>query len=176
MLKILERKITLQVLVLYGLFGIPLLLGGVELDFFQYDALQQSAQQVDLGLAQSIAQNIETQVQGAAEEAMSLAYNPHAVQFNRAQLLSLFSVSRQTHPEISQYIVCDLSNTIVLTYPPIPTSTEQCFSANDYFQSTSDQRDFFVSAGRISQSTGPYVVSVATHIMNGQHQSAGVMI
>ena len=39
MLKILERKITLQLLVFYALFVIPLLLGGAELYSFQYSAL-----------------------------------------------------------------------------------------------------------------------------------------
>ena len=62
MLKILERKITLQLLVFYALFVIPLLLGGAELYSFQYRALQQSAQQTDLGLAQAIAQDVETRV------------------------------------------------------------------------------------------------------------------
>lgn len=63
MLKILERKIALQLLVFYCLFVIPLLLGGAELYFFQHNALQQSAQQADLGLAQAIAQDVETRVQ-----------------------------------------------------------------------------------------------------------------
>ena len=66
MLKILERKIALQLLVFYGLFVIPLLLGGAELYFFQRDALQQSAQQADLGLAQAIAQDVGTHIQGTA--------------------------------------------------------------------------------------------------------------
>lgn len=63
MLRMLERKIALQLLVFYGLFVIPLLLGGAELYFFQYGALQQSAEQADLGLAQAIAQNVQMQVQ-----------------------------------------------------------------------------------------------------------------
>ncbi|HEV2583393.1 MAG TPA: ATP-binding protein [Ktedonobacteraceae bacterium] len=67
MLRILERKIALQLLVFYGLFVIPLLLGGAELYFFQYGALQQSAEQADLGLAEAIAQNVELQAQGTAK-------------------------------------------------------------------------------------------------------------
>src|SRR5215471_7184494 len=73
MLRILERKIALQLLVFYGLFVIPLLLGGAELYFFQYGALQQSAEQADLGLAQAIAQNVELQVQDAAKETVNPA-------------------------------------------------------------------------------------------------------
>ncbi|HYK83994.1 MAG TPA: hypothetical protein VEV19_01425, partial [Ktedonobacteraceae bacterium] len=67
MLKILERKITLQLLVFYGLFVLPLLLGGAELYMFQRDALQQSAQQADLGLAQAISLEVQTNVQAASE-------------------------------------------------------------------------------------------------------------
>ena len=73
MLKILERKLALQLLVFYGLFVIPLLLGGAELYFFQYNALQQNAQQADLGVAQAIAQNVEMQVQGTEAENINLA-------------------------------------------------------------------------------------------------------
>jgi signal transduction histidine kinase/HAMP domain-containing protein len=73
MLKILERKLALQLLIFYGLFVIPLLLGGAELYFFQYNALQQNAQQADLGVAQAIAQNVEMQVQGTAEGNINLA-------------------------------------------------------------------------------------------------------
>jgi hypothetical protein len=64
MLRILERKIALQLLVFYGLFVIPLLLGGVQLYLFQYGALQQSAEQADIRLAEAIAQNVELQAKG----------------------------------------------------------------------------------------------------------------
>ncbi len=124
MLKIVERNITLQLLVFYALFVVPLLLGGAELYSFQYGALQQSAQQADLGLAQAIAQNVELQVQGAAEEAMDLARSQAAIQLNQTQLLSLFSVSKQTHPEISEYIVCDPSGSVLVSYPPSSTGCE----------------------------------------------------
>jgi signal transduction histidine kinase/HAMP domain-containing protein len=73
MLRILERKIALQLLVFYGLFVIPLLLGGAELYFFQYGALEQSAQQADLGLAQAIAQNVKMQVQNTGAGNIDLA-------------------------------------------------------------------------------------------------------
>ena len=176
MLKILERKITLQLLVFYALFVIPLLLGGAELYSFQYSALQQSAQQADLGLAQAIAQNVETQVQDAAQEAMDLAYSQAVIQLNRSQMLSLFSVSKQTHPEISQYVVCDPSGKILLNYPLSQTSLGQNFSATDYFQGVLHRNSPFVSADRISQSTGFYVVSVATRIIDDHKRLIGVMI
>jgi signal transduction histidine kinase/HAMP domain-containing protein len=176
MLKILERKITLQLLVFYGLFVIPLLLGGAELYFFQYGALQQSAQQSDLGLAQAVAQDVETQVQGTAEEAMDLARSQTALHLDHAQLTSLFSVSKLTHPEISQYIVCDPAGTILLNYPPSPSSIGQSFSASAYLQAALKKSGPFVSAGRISQSSGTYVVSLATRISDERGHLLGVLV
>lgn len=176
MLKIVERKIALQLLVFYGLFVIPLLLGGAELYFFQYTELQQSAQQADLGLAQAIAQSVELQVQGTAEEAMSLARSPAALQLNREQLIPLFNISKQTHPEISQYIVCDPSGKILLNYPLSPTDVGQDFSLGGSFQEALGRSRPFVSAVRVSQATGAYVVSVATLIMNNQKQPVGVLV
>ncbi len=62
MLKILERNIALQLLVFYGLFLIPLLLGGVELYFFQRDALQQNVERTDMVITQAIAMQVETDI------------------------------------------------------------------------------------------------------------------
>jgi PAS domain S-box-containing protein len=174
MLKILERKITLQLLVFYGLFVIPLLLGGAELYFFQYGALQQSAQQSDLGLAQAIAQNVEMQVQSAAEEVMDVARSQAASNLNRAQLLSLFSVAKQTHPEISQFILCASSGKVLLDYPQAPGG--QNFAASAYFQAALRGDRPFVSASHGSQSAGTYVVSIATPVSDVHHRIIGVMI
>ncbi len=176
MLKILERKIILQLLVFYGLFVIPLLLGGAELYFFQYGAMQQSAQQADLGLAQAVAQDVKTQVQGAAEEAMGLARSQAAIHLNREQLLSLFSVSQQTHPEVSQYIVCDPSGKTVLNFPLAAPGAGPCSSASDYFQAALSKDSPLVSSGRISPLSDMYVFSVATRITNSRNQVVGVMI
>lgn len=176
MLKIVERKIALQLLVFYGLFVIPLLLGGAELYFFQYEELQQSAQQADLGLAQAIAQNVETQVQGTAEEAMALARSPGALQLDREQLIPLFSVSKQTHPEISQYIVCDPAGNVLLHYPQVSANAGQGFSLDNYFQEAANKKQAFVSSVRINESSGAYVVSVATLIINNAKQPVGVLI
>lgn len=176
MLKILERNITLQLLVFYGLFVIPLLLGGAELYFFQYDALQQSAQQTDLGLAQAIVQNVETQVQDASKEAMELAHSQAAIQLNRFQLISLLNISQQTHPEISAYVVCDSSGKVILNYPLASKSSEQSLSTCNYFQEALNTNRPFVAVDSISQSLGSDVVSVATRITNEQSHLVGVLI
>jgi signal transduction histidine kinase len=176
MLKILERKITLQLLVFYGLFVIPLLLGGAELYSFQYGALQQSAQQADLGLAQAIAQNVETQVQASAEEAMDLARSQAAVQLNQSQLFSLFDISRQTHPEISQYIVCDPTGKAIYTYPVVSPGAEARCDAGATLQSLLAARNSYVSADSISRFTGVPVISVATDITGARNRLVGVLM
>lgn len=63
MLNIIERRITLQLLVFYCLFVLPLLLGGMELYFFQRDSLQQNAHQADINLARVIALDTATNAQ-----------------------------------------------------------------------------------------------------------------
>lgn len=176
MLKILERKITLQLLVFYGLFVIPILLGGAELYFFQHDALQQSAQQADLGLAQSIAQNVQTYVQGTVEEAMSLAQSEAARRLDLAQLSSLLAVSRSTHPEISQYFVCDPGGKILLTSPSNAPGAGQTFDTSADVQKAQAKRTSFVLTEHVSQTTHTAFVSIATSISNDQNQVRGVMI
>lgn len=176
MLKIVERKIALQLLVFYGLFVIPLLLGGAELYFFQYTELQQSAQQADLGLAQAIAQSVEIQVQATAKEAMELAHSPGALQLDQTQLLPAFRISKQMHPEINRYIVCDPAGKILLNYPAISPDVGQDLALSTYVQEALAKREPFASAVRISQSTGAYVVSIATPIRNNEQQPVGVLI
>lgn len=176
MLKILERKITLQLLVFYGLFVIPLLLGGAELYFFQYDALQQSAQQADLGLAQAISQEVDMQVQGVANEAMALAHNSAALQLNREQLFSLFSFSKQTRPEISEYTICDASGKVLLNYPSTSVGGEQNFSTSEAFKQGLLKDEPSVLPGQINQLTGTYVVSVAMPIRATQKDARKAVI
>src|SRR5713226_7044430 len=99
MLKILERSITLQLLVFYGLFVLPLLLGGVELYLFQRDTMQQSARSADLGLAQAVATAVEAKVQAAEEEENNLAASLAARQLDLPQLTSTFIAAKLSHPD-----------------------------------------------------------------------------
>ena len=176
MLKILERKITLQLLVFYGLFVLPLLLGGVELYLFQRDALQQSAQQADLGLAQAISLEVQTNVQAASEIDVNLARSQAAQQLDLHQLTAMFATSKTSHPDISLYVVCDTSGKVILNYPFSQKAIGQNFSGHDYFQGALASSKPFVSAGRISSATSTYVVSIATRITDNANRPVGVMI
>ncbi len=175
MLKILESKITLQLLVFYALFVLPLLLGGIELYAFQRDALQQSAQQADLGLAQAIALQVETDVRAASEETMNLAQSQAAQQLDLHQLASLFATAKRSYPDISLYVVCDPSGKVILNYPFNQKTIGQNFSARDYFQGALKSDKPFVSSGGISPATNTYVVSIATRI-TGDNHLVGVML
>lgn len=176
MLKILERRITLQLLVFYGLFVLPLLLGGVELYMFQQDALQQSAQQADLGLAQAIALQVETNVQAAAEVDTELARSAAAQQLDLHQLTANFATAKLAHPDISLYIVCAPTGKVLLTYPFSQKTIGQNFSGYDYFRGALASRKPSVSSGRISPATNTYVVSIATSITDNHNNLVGVMM
>lgn len=176
MLKILERKIALQLLVFYSLFVTPLLLGGAELYFFQRDALQQNAQQADLGLAQAIAQNVGTYVQGAGEEAMDLARSQAATRLDLAQLVPLLIVSQQTHPAIGQYFVCDPAGKLLLAYPAHSADSGQNAPLCEFAQEGQISTQPFTVMGQIDQVTHTYLVSVAAPIPGAQNRPVGVMI
>src|SRR6266581_214894 len=94
MLKILERSITLQLLVLYSAFLLPLLLGGIELYTFERDSLQQSIQRADVGLVQAIAFAVEGNIQTISEEESYLAGSQAARQLDQHQLTPMFTQAR----------------------------------------------------------------------------------
>jgi len=176
MLKILERKIALQLLVFYALFMIPLVFGGAELYFFQRDALQQSAQQADLSVAQALAQDVDTYVQGTVKEAQELAQSPAASQLDRIQLNAQFSISKRIHPEIGHYLVYDATGKLLLTYPQSALNEAQNASALPYLQGLQHSSKAFLMVGQSDQKTHSYTISIATPITHGQHQLVGVII
>ncbi|WP_338247097.1 ATP-binding protein [Dictyobacter halimunensis] len=176
MLKILERKITLQLLVFYGLFVIPLVLGGAELYFFQYDALQQSAQQSDLSLAQALAQDVETYVQGTVKEAQEQALSPAASQLNLTQLAAQFSISTRVHSEIGQYRVYSAAGKLLLTYPQSSSSQPPDASIASYLRQLYDSHQDYLLVGRSDQLTHSYSVALATPIINNQHHPVGIIM
>jgi signal transduction histidine kinase len=123
MLKIFERSITLQLLIFYGLFVLPLLLGGIELYLFQRDALQQSAQRSDLGLAQAIANTVQANLTTASEETLFLASTPAARQLHLPELQSTFASAKTAYPDDRRYLVCTPQGQLLLAYPLNPITT-----------------------------------------------------
>jgi signal transduction histidine kinase len=176
MLKFLERRLTLQLLVFYCLFVLPLLLGGIELYIFQRDAMQQNAQQADLGLAQAITLDVASHVQAAVEEDQDLARTQAAQHLDRNQLMATFASAYLSHPDISLYFVCDPSGTMIMNYPPNPKTIGQNFRLRDDFQGALHSDKPFVSSGRISVTSNTNVVSIATRIINDSQRTVGVMI
>jgi len=177
MLKILERSIALQLLVFYGLFIVPLLLGGVELYLYQRDALQQSAQRTDLGIAQGISLQVESAVSAAVAEDVDLSKSQAASQLNRSQLMATFATAMLSHPDISLYFVCDASGHMLLSYPvslpPVAQQGNSCEYAppDGAFQSSTS----LLSHSRVSPTTHMNVVSIATRISDNRGHAIGIM-
>ena len=176
MLKILERSITLQLLLFYCLFIIPLLLGGLELYMFQHNALQQSAQRTDLGLAKAIALEVESNVRAAVEEDVDLSKSQAASQLDPHQLTATFAIAKLSYPDISLYFVCDTSGKVVISYPSGPNTIDQYASPCDSFQQAVQYNTPLISPGRVSAITGTNVVSIATRITGTRGQFVGIMI
>ena len=175
MLKILERSITLQLFVFYGLFILPLLLGGVELYFFERDALQQNAQQADLGLAEAIALSVESNMRAATEETVDLSLSPSATHLDLRQLTFSFVIAKSSHPDISLYAVCDPSGKVLLIYPSLPAN--QSFNCRNTTVATLTSSMPFISSGHLATSVNtPYIVSIAYHIIGTNKQPVGVII
>lgn len=177
MLKILERSIALQLLVFYGLFLIPLLLGSVELYLFQRDAFQQSAQRTDLGIAQAIALEVESSVRAAVEEDMELSKSRAASQLDLPQLTTIFATAQLSHPGISLYFICDTPGRMLLAYPvgltPIGEHGSLCEYAPPADALQSDVPT--LSPGRVSPVTQTPVVSIAVRITNEHGRPVGIM-
>ncbi len=175
MLKILDRSITLQLLIFYGLFLLPLLLGGIELYLFQRDALQQHAQRTDLGIAQAIALEVESNVRAAVEDDVELARSQAASHLDLSQLATAFATARLSHPDISLYFVCDPSGHMLLSYPSMPVTIRQPGSFCEYPLEALHSDTPLISAGRVSPTTQTNVVSIVTRMINAQGHMVGML-
>lgn len=175
MLKLLARSITLQLLIFYGLFLLPLLLGGVELYAFERDTLQQSAQRADLGIAQAIALEVASNVQAAVENTLALAHSQAASQLDLSQLAAAFTIARLSHPDISLYFVCDLAGHMLLSSPSSTAESNRQGIPCEYPLEALPNDEPWISAGRISPTTQTSVVSIVTQILNVQGRQVGIL-
>jgi PAS domain S-box-containing protein len=177
MLKILERSIALQLLVFYGLFIVPLLLGGVELYLFQHDALQQSAQRTDLGIAQAIALEVGSTVRAAVEQDVELSTSQAASQLDLPQLTAIFASARRSHADIGLYFVCDGSGHLLLSYPADKAQVRGPGGPCEYAPPAGALQSGtpVLSPGRISPTTRTDVVSIATQIIDARGHPVGML-
>src|SRR5712691_832071 len=173
---LIRQKISLQLLSLYLLFVIPVLLGGAGLYVIQQNVFTQNAFQSDLGLAQAVALEVDTNMRAAAEIDRELSTSQAAINLNSNQLTSLFANASGAHPDISLYFVCDPSGKMIINYPFSQSTIGRNFSFRDYFQGALKNNSPFISSSRISATTHTRVVSVATRIMNGKGRIVGVMV
>src|SRR5258708_3960191 len=175
MLKILDRSITLQLLVFYGLFILPLLAGGVELYLFQRDALQQSAQRADLGLAKAIALEVETNVRAASEIDTALAKSQAASQLDLRQLTSTFATAYLSHPDISLYFICTPAGKVLINYPSTRQTADQQVSLCASTRQTLRSEKPFISSGWVSPTAQTNVVSITNRFSDTTGRFIGLL-
>ena len=176
MLYLVRQKISLQLLSLYLLFVIPVLLGSVALYVYQQNVLTQNAFQSDLGLAQAVALEVDTDLQAASEIASELAASQEARHLDLKQLAAIFANASNAHPDISLYYVCDPSGKMIINYPDSPSTIGQNFSSSDYFQAALKSDTPYISSGSISAITDSYVVSISDRITNDLGRVVGVLV
>jgi PAS domain S-box-containing protein len=172
MLKILERSITLQLLVFYGLFVLPLLLGGIELYLFQRDTLQQSARSTDLGLAQAVSAAAEAKVQAVEEEENNLAASLAARQLDRPQLTSAFMAAKVSHPDDRLYLACSSAGKLILAYPTNQQTLARQLCTHAPSQDISDQN----MPAILPVQRPMHAITLATHIVQNGHPVAIMMV
>ena len=175
MLKVIERSITLQLLIFYILFIFPLVLVGIELYNFEHDSWQQNIQRANLGLDQSIAFTVEANIQTVAEEATNLASTSEAEQLNLSLFASTLRNSRLAHPYASLSIVCDPSGKVLLTSPFEPKMAGEQLASRTYFQEILTSNVPIVAADQPGGSPHAQMFTVATRIMN-HGRPVGVLI
>ena len=98
MLKLIERSITLQLLIFYILFILPLFLIGAELYSAEHDNWQQQIQQTNLSLDQSVALTIGTMMHSVSEAAVHFTATAEAKDLDESALTALFQASEASSP------------------------------------------------------------------------------
>ncbi|HEX2914964.1 MAG TPA: ATP-binding protein [Chloroflexia bacterium] len=175
MIKLLRRKISLQLLSFYILFVIPVLLGGLGFYYFERNQLQQEAESADLGLVQAIALETETNLGRVSEIANSLATSDEARHLDFPQLQRTFANRASAHPDISLFFVHDPQGNMLTNYPYNPQPIGQNFAYREYFQEALKSDKPYVSDVRDSATLGITVVTVSRRITNEQGQIVGML-
>lgn len=175
MLKLLRRRISLQLLSFYIVFVISVVLGGTAFYFLEQRQLQQEAESADLGLAQSIALETETNLGRVAEIANSLATSDEASQLDFARLQETFANRTAAHPDISLFFIHTPDGTMLTNYPFNPQTIGQNYAYREYFQQALKTDKPYISDVRNSATLGITVVTVSRRIAGKTGQIIGVL-
>lgn len=176
MLRLLERSITLQLLVFYCLFLLPLLLGGVELYLFQRNALQQNATRADLSLAQAVALDVESIIGPAINIDAALSYSQEAKKLDRQQLTTIFSLAALAQPSSNLYAVCDVSGNLLLASPESQARNLSESQFCRHFLPSVQTNRSLISISRISLNSGGSMVVLARRISDDRGKVVGTML
>lgn len=175
MLKLIERSITLQLLIFYILFILPLVLIGAALYGVENDSWQRRIQQTNLSLDQSAALTIGAAMQSVSKEAITLAATPEAKHLDAPALASLFQDLAATSSDDHLSIVCDPSGKVVLTSPFDQATERMQFHSLAYFQAALVSSKPIIGPVQPGTLAHSLVVPVALRILN-QGKVAGVLI
>ena len=171
MLKLIDRSMTLQLLIFYILFILPLFLIGAELYSAEHDNWQQQIQQTNLSLDQSVALTIGTMIHAVSATTINLSATIEAKDLDTSALTALFQASATSSPSGRIYVVCDTTGKMVLAYP-----TEQQRTAELCRPSASFQQALVSNSPLVGfLSPGSSMIPIAFHILH-QNRVVGVLI
>ena len=176
MLRLLERSITLQLLVFYCLFLLPLLLGGVELYLFQRNALQQNAMRADSSLAQAVALDVESLIGPALNIDTNLSYSQEAKKLDRRQIATAFSLAALSQPSSNLYAVCDVFGNLLLASPESQTRNLSESQLCRHFLPLAQANASPISISRVSLNSGTPVIVLARRISDDRGKVVGTML
>jgi signal transduction histidine kinase/HAMP domain-containing protein len=171
MLRLIERSMTLQLLIFYILFILPLFLIGTELYSAEHDNWQQQIQQTNLSLDRSVALTVGTMIHSVSAAAINLSTTTEAKDLDTSALTTLFQAAAASPPSGRVYVVCDATGNVVLVYPTEQQRTsEPCGSLASF-------RQALVSSVPLvsSLSPGSSMIPIAFHILH-QSRVVGVLI
>ncbi len=165
----------MQLLSFYILFVIPVLVGVITFYLFERNQLQEEAERADLGLAQSIALETETNLGRVSEIANSLATSDEARHLDFGQLQRTFANRAAAHPDISLFFIHDPNGNMLTNYPYNPQTIGQNYAYREYFQEALKRDKPYISDVRDSATLEITVVTVSRRITNEAGQVVGIL-
>ncbi len=159
----LRQDISLQLLMLYGLFVAVVFVGAIVFGRRLGERLEADVKSADLALARAIAQETNAAMTSSLEAVRQLGAYTAVIEPDPAQMEPIFSTVLRGRTDINLIYRLDSDGTMLFHVPVGPESTVgRDFSFRDYFQAALTSRAPLVSKGRISPTTNQ---PVATTVM-----------
>lgn len=164
----LRRDLSLQLLVLYLLFVVPILFAGIIFDQFASQRLRNEITAADLSLARAIAQETNKAMEIALQSVRQLGEAEAVIEVDKEGMSVLFQQVQSVKPDINLIYRLDADGLMVFHHPLGPGSTVgRDFSFRGYFQRALETREPLVSLGRISPTTEQPVATTVMPLWRG---------